>query len=83
MASEPTAASVHAETMREQLDKPKRPSDFERVRAALVKGEDNDRLLDGRDFDRRYWINAKAALGRVERRLDVAERERAALAAAR
>ncbi len=68
-----------AATMRERLDKPKRPSDFERIRAALVKGEDNDRLLDGRDFDHRYWINAKAAIGRIERRLFVAEDERDAL----
>ncbi len=68
-----------AATLREQLDKPKRPSDFERIRAALVKGEDSDRLLDGRDFDRRFWINAKAALGRIERELTVASGERDAL----
>ena len=65
--------------LREQLDKPKRMTDFDRIRAALAKGEDNNRLLDGRDFDHRYWINAKAALGRIERRLSVAERERDAL----
>lgn len=68
-----------AATMREQLDKPKPTTDFERIRAALVKGEDSDRLLDGRDFDHRYWINAKAALGRIERKLTVAEGERDAL----
>ncbi len=68
-----------AATMREQLDKPKRLTDFERIRAALVKGEDNDRLLDGCNFDHRYWINAKAALGRIERELTTTAGERDAL----
>jgi hypothetical protein len=56
-------------------------SDLERIRAALAKGERNDRFLDGRYFDRRYWINAKAALGRIERRVQVSEGERDALLA--
>ncbi len=68
-----------AATKREQLSKSPKLTDFERIRDALVKGEDNDRLLDGHDFDHRYWINAKAALGRIERKLEVAERERDAL----
>ncbi len=58
---------------------PPKLTDFERIRAALVKGEDSDRLLDGREFDHRYWINAKAALGRIERLLFIAEGERDAL----
>lgn len=62
-----------AATRRERLEARRSVTDFERVRAALVRGEANDRLLDGRDFDHRYWINAKAALGRIERRLRVAE----------
>lgn len=50
-----------------------------RVRKALEKGERDAQLLDGRDFDRSYWISAKAALGKIMRQLSVAEREREAL----
>jgi hypothetical protein len=61
-------------------DVPLRPQpNFERIRDALVRGERDCILLDGRNFDRQYWINAKAALGRIERQLQVAEGERDAL----
>ena len=55
--------------------------DFERIRTALDRGEDYSRLLEGREFNHRHWINAKAALGRIERRLGVAEHERSVLLA--
>jgi hypothetical protein len=76
----------HADTERRATSQPpKRPipklSDGDRIRAALARGEGDCEWLDGRNFDRRYWTNAKAALGRIERRLAVAEGERDALRA--
>jgi hypothetical protein len=64
---------------RESLRRKRSIGDFERIRQALAKGEDDARFLDARDFDRLPWTNAKAALGRIERRLMVAESERDAL----
>jgi hypothetical protein len=53
----------------------------ERVRYALYRGEANSRLLDGRDFDARYWQRSRAALANMTRQLEQAERERDALRA--
>ena len=52
-----------------------------RVREALEKGQRDDSLLSGRDYNERYWRSAKAALGNLERQLDVVTRERDALRA--
>lgn len=51
----------------------------DRVRKALEIGQDTAQFLDGREHNPRYWINAKAALGKLVRQRDVAERERDAL----
>jgi hypothetical protein len=53
----------------------------ERVRAALYRGEADSRLLDGRDFDARYWQRARASLSMVVRRMELAEGNRDALKA--
>ena len=48
---------------------------------ALRKGEDDARLLDGRDFDARYWQNARRQFNVLLRETAKAERERDAFAA--
>lgn len=53
----------------------------QRIREALDRGERDAQLLDGRGFDRRYWTTARQAVGILIRRLEVSERERAALVA--
>ena len=54
---------------------------YESVLKALCRGEDDARLLDGRDFDARYWRNARRQLSVLRRELVVLERERDALRA--
>lgn len=56
-------------------------SNADRVREALRRGEDDARLLDGRDFDARYWVRAKRSLSVLLRELDVARSERDAFRA--
>jgi hypothetical protein len=51
------------------------------VRAALAQGEWNARLLDGREFDPRYWQNARRQLAALERHLATVEGRLEAFAA--
>lgn len=53
----------------------------QRVRAALYRGEADSRLLDGRDFDARYWQKARASLTMLLRQIEQAEGERDAFKA--
>ena len=54
---------------------------YERVMEALKRGESDARLLDGRDFDARYWQNARRQLSNLRRERDQLEAERDAFSA--
>jgi hypothetical protein len=51
------------------------------VLAALYRGEADARMLDGRDFNARYWQNARRQLSNLIRELDGVKSERDALRA--
>lgn len=52
-----------------------------KVQSALRRAESDARLLDGRDFDARYWQQARRSLSMLARQLEVAQRERDAFVA--